>query len=503
MKKISLVVVLIMQLCASGLAQRRFPQQRPAPLPDRSQKPATSPDRPQKPAPQDDDDVVRITTNLVQVDAVVTDKNGKPVTDLLPEEVEIHENGKPQQITSFSYVSLDSGDPATASAPVKPAVPASPIPPVRLRPEQVRRTMALLVDDLGLSFESVFSVRRALKKFVDEQLQPNDLVAIVRTTGGVGSLQAFTSDKRQLYAAIEKVRWYPLGRGKMQTFAPIEGIPPAAPFGGPPNLPKDEDPSAKPKEDLEEFRNERITDGTLGMVNHVVRGLRDLPGRKSVVLITDGFKICKGLSETYATSCKQMVDLMRTITDAANRASVVIYTMDARGLEPLGFTAADNTSGRTTIENEEEAKSRRQEFGETQDGPDFLARETGGIAFRNSNDLAGGIKRFVADQKGYYVIGYRPDEATFEKVGGRRKFHDLGLKVTRSGKFNVRMRSGFFGITDEERVPVGLTPISEMQAALNSPFGASGVHVRLTSLFANDPKQGSFMRSCFISGVVT
>ncbi len=481
MKKIILVVVLIMQLWLGGLAQAQSPS---------GQKPSAPTDPSQKPTPPDDDDVVRITTNLVQVDAVITDKNGKPVTDLRPEEVEILENGKSQKITSFSYVSLESGDPA-GLAPAKPGVPTSAAPPVSLRPDQVRRTMALVVDDLGLSFESVFSVRRALKKFVDEQLQPNDLVAIIRTTGGVGTLQAFTSDKRQLYAAIEKVRWYPLGRGKIQTFAPIEGIPAAAPFGGPP-ISKDDDESGSVKEDLEQFRAERITSGTLGMVNHVVRGLRDLPGRKSVVMITDGFKICNGGDPT---SCKYMTGLMRAITDSANRASVVIYTMDARGLEPLGFTAADNTSGRNTLEIEGLAKDRRQEFNEMQDGPDFLARETGGIAIRNNNDLAGGIKRFVEDQKGYYVIGYRPDEATFEKVGGRRKFHDLGLNVTRSGKFKVRMRSGFFGITDEERAPVRLTPVSEMLAALNSPFGASGVHLRLTSLFANDPKQGSFMRS--------
>jgi hypothetical protein len=73
--------------------------------------------------------------------------------------------------------------------------PSAPVPPARLRPEQVRRTIALVVDDLGLSFESVTRVRSSLKKFVDEQMRSGDLVAVIRTSAGVGALQQFTSDK--------------------------------------------------------------------------------------------------------------------------------------------------------------------------------------------------------------------------------------------------------------------------------------------------------------------
>ena len=69
--------------------------------------------------------------------------------------------------------------------------------------------IALVVDDLGLAFDSVARVRGALKKFVDEQMQPGDLVAIVRTGAGMGALQQFTADKRVLYAAIDWVRFNP------------------------------------------------------------------------------------------------------------------------------------------------------------------------------------------------------------------------------------------------------------------------------------------------------
>ena len=173
----------------------------------------------QKPS---DGDVVRITTNLVQVDAVITDKSGKLVTDLKPEELQLFENNRSQKITHFSYLGA-----ATTGGPSKPNVSdnRSPgIPPDRLRPEDVRRTIALVVDDLGLSFQSTHFVRRALKQFVDQQMQTGDLVAIIRTSGGMGALQQFTSDRRQLYTAIDQVKWYPGGRSQMSAFmAPTTG----------------------------------------------------------------------------------------------------------------------------------------------------------------------------------------------------------------------------------------------------------------------------------------
>src|SRR5215471_15346814 len=94
-------------------------------------------------SPPKDEDVVRITTNLVQVDAVVVDKDGKRVTDLKPDEVQIFEDERPQKITHFSYIAG-----ATASVPTAAAMNQnSPGPPVTLKPEQVQRTIAIVVDD--------------------------------------------------------------------------------------------------------------------------------------------------------------------------------------------------------------------------------------------------------------------------------------------------------------------------------------------------------------------
>jgi len=469
--------VILAQLVLPGRAQTLSAEEQQRPKPSQVE--------PQKPAQSDDDDVVKITTNLVQVDAVVTDKNGRPVTDLRPEEVEIQEDGRPQKITGFSYVALDSITPSDRAESAKRADSKIPVPPVRLRPEQVRRTIALVVDDLGLSFESTHFVRQALKKFLDQQMQPNDLVAIIRTGGGIGALQQFTSDKRQLYAAVERVRWTPIGRGGIGAFAPMGSQ------GSLPSTADDESRGAT-REDLDQFREDVFAVGTLGAVQYIVRGLRELPGRKSVVLISDGVKI---FSRSEPTGSLRVLAALQSLTELANRASVVIYTMDARGLQTLGLTAADSTTGMTSAQVEQSLSDRRSDFFESQNGLAYLAQQTGGLDIRNNNDLAGSIRRVIEDQGGYYLIGYRPDESTFEQISGRRKFHRLKLKVTRPGKFSVRMRNGFYGITDEEAAPAKRTTSQQMFAALTSPFGASGVHVRLTSLFANDAKIGSYMRS--------
>ena len=164
-------------------------------------------------------------------------------------------------------------------------------------------------------------------------------------------------------------------------------------------------------------------------------------------------------------------------------------------MQTFGLTAADSTGGRSPDQLETQLSNRRNAAFETQQGLDFLAQQTGGIAIRNSNDLGSGIRRVMEDQKGYYLIGYRPDYATFDPKTGRRTFHKLSLKVTRPGKFNVRMRNGFLGRSDEDRQQAPRTLAQQLVEALISPFGANGIHLQLTSLFGNDARAGSFMRS--------
>lgn len=462
-RRLPLLAVISVQLLTVA-----FPQQAPTGGP--GQKPSSG-----------DEDVVRITTNLVQVDAVITDSQGKPVTDLKPEEVEIFEDGRKQKITNFSFTVLDTPPSTAAPRPSARINNTAAIPVSPPKREDVRRTIAIVVDDLGLSFESTHFVRRALKKFVDEQMQTGDLVAIVRSSGGMGALQQFTTDKRQLYAAIERVKWNPLGRGDVSAFALVEPPTPG---------PKGPEIDAF-KAEANRFREDLFAVGTLGAINYVVKGLKDLPGRKSVLLVSDGFRIYKADDPNRDY---RALERLRRLVDEAGRSSVVIYTMNATGLQTLSFTAADNLSGRDRQQLEQAFTDRRNVAFETQEGLDYLARETGGLAIRNTNDLSSGIRRILEDQKAFYLIGYRPDQTTFDRRTGRRTFHKLTLKVTRPGRFNVRMRNGFYGVTDEER-RVERSLAQTMYEALASPFASAGVHLQLTSLFANDPQAGSYIRS--------
>lgn len=478
-KQSSLALILLLSLVVNALGQNPPPRPTPSPQQDKST----------------EDDVVRITTNLVQVDVTVTDKKGLPVTDLRPEEIEILEDDRPQKITNFSYVSLENAGSGQPVAPAPAPDKTGPsVPPVRLRPEQIRRTLALVVDDLSLSFESAHFTRQALKKFVDEQMQPGDLVAIIRTGGGIGALQQFTSDKRQLYAAIERVRFNLQGRGNIGAFAPIESDSLAearAQMADIANTGNDDRRANGPSAvaELNEFREDIFSIGTLGAVNYIVRGMKELPGRKSILLLSEGFSLFR--REDGNT---RVLEALRRLTDLANRASVVIYTMDARGLQTLGLTAEDSTAGQTPDELESRLADRRTALFETQSGLAYLAQQTGGLAIRNTNDLSGGIKRVLEDQKGYYLIGYRPDEATFDQVTGRRRFHKLKVRIKRPG-LNHRTRNGFFGISEEEAVPARRTRDEQLAGAITSPFNTNGVGLRLTSLFGNDPKAGSFVRS--------
>ncbi|HYJ47956.1 MAG TPA: hypothetical protein VEV81_15205, partial [Pyrinomonadaceae bacterium] len=130
----------------------------------------------------------------------------------------------------------------------------------------------------------------------------------------------------------------------------------------------------------------------------------------------------------------------------------------------------------------------------SQNGLNYLARQTGGFFIHDNNDLAGGIRKVIDDQKGYYLIGYRPDPSTFDSVTGARQFHHLTVHLKRPG-LKVRTRTGFYGVTDAQLRSAPRTGNQQLLAALESPFSSGDLHLRLTSLFFNEPESGSFMRN--------
>ena len=433
------------------------------------------------PTPPAAEDVVKISTNLIQLDVTVTDKSGKVVGDLKPDDFEIYENGEKQDISNFLFVTA-AGTRAEAVKNRRDA-PGIPPPPRTIRAEQVRRTIALVVDDLSLSFESAARVRQALKKYVDEQMNDGDLVAIIRTGGGVGALQQFTSNKQQLYAAIERVRWN-ARRGRIGVFEPINELPDS--------VRQETEEDRKAREDFEnaasDFQESAFSTGTLGSLKFIVGGMKQLPGRKSVILFSDGIRLFSR-GELGSSGSSRVFDFLTRLVDEASRASVVFYTVDPRGLAYTGLTAADSVRPTANAMGQAMANRGREMF-DTQDGLVRLARETGGFSILNRNDLAGGVRDIVEDQS-YYLIAYQPDTDTFDPK--TRRFNKLEIKVKREG-LKVRYRSGFFNIAEESlaKRPGPTGQIQQLNTALTSPFAVNDISLRLNTIFGNSPG-GSFV----------
>ena len=516
------------------------------PSPESAPTPSPSPEPSPTPEPKDSDfeDVVRITTNLIQLDVVVTDKEGNQVTDLTDKDFEIQENGKPRTITNFSYVStapsateLKASDkPAPTTKRDRSAAPT--VAPIKLKPEQVRRALALVVDDLRMSAEGIGMAKEALRKYVDEQVQPGDLVAILRTSAGIGALQQFTSDRQQLYAAIERIR--ARAGNQLGAFTAVNmldrletqvsessmtnagEIPESAgerrrregANGNVKQLGTRESDRGR-SDDLNEFRDNLFTVGTIGALNFVVRGLKELPGRKAVVLLSDGISIFNADSGGPDRN-ERVINVLRRLVDEANRASVVFYAVDTRGLQPGGLMAADSTSGGpaapggsgpagaigglSSIQPDQVGQvvigSRNAEIFEGQNGLNYLTQQTGGLNLFNSNDLNKGIRRALEDIRGYYLIGYRPDEATFDPAVARSHYNTWSVKIKNRPNLRVRTRKGFIGVAQEQARLKGRS--EQLMSALLSPFASSGVKLQLTSFFMNDASVGSTMRSVIL-----
>jgi VWFA-related protein len=471
----------------------------------------------QQPAPtppKEEDQVIKISTNLIQLDVTVTDKNGKLVTDLTSDDFELYENGEKQTISNFSIISKSVGGATAGSA--GNAVPGNaqagtPPGPATLAREEVRRTIAVVVDDMSLSHTSVFYARIALKKFVDTQMQPGDLVAIIRTGGGVGALQQFTSDKRLLHAAIDKIRWNPFG-GSVDALTSIGQTD--SELSERFRNESDAVASGNPKKFTGILTRESVADTktmdykatknmanaekgvyaltSFGVIKYIISGMAKLPGRKTMMLFSDGFNLGGDVGKAKGTST---LDFLQDVTDLANRSSVVVYTFDTRGLQSMSITASDSTyeiidgpGGRAGKE-----AARTKDFRESQDGLAYLAHQTGGKALLNSNDLNAGIDRALYEQTGYYLLGYVPDAETFDAT--KRKYNKFEIKVKRPG-VKVSYRSGFFtsGPSDVPR-PKLTTAERQMADTLMSPFAESDIAVNVNALYADDPQDGAYVRS--------
>ena len=457
------------------------------------------------------EEVVKISTNLIQVDVTVTDRDGKIVTDLKPEDFEIMENGQKQSISNFSFISRLAGGARVGDGGSGNPTSGEPDAAQPVRQDNVRRTVSIVVDDLNLSFASVYYTRKALTRFVDEQMQPYDLVAIIRTGGGVGALQQFTSDKRLLHAAIERLRWNPLGAGGQDSLIGVGQNPQditerfqvesdAIANANNPDKPTKsillrENVSDKKRSDFEVSNNANESEigiyeqASLGTVKYIISGMDQLPGRKLMMLFSDGYRIGTESNKSRTTST---YGFMQDIIDYANRSSVVVYTFDTKGLRSMSIQAADNMYEVIDGHREQKEREREANFKSSQDGLVFLAQQTGGKAMLDSNGLNDGMQRALDEQAGYYLLGYQPDAETFNPA--ERRFNKLEVKVHRPG-LKVSYRSGFFSSPSSPKTDTKAATDDALAKALTSPFVSGDIGLSVNALYAVDPVDGPYVRS--------
>lgn len=418
--------------------------------------------------------VFSVSTTIVQIDSVVTDAKGHQVTNLNAGDFQVSVDGKPQPITNFSYVRLDAPDvnrsSLTPEALRRPLTSTNPADV--LKAADVRRSMVLVVDDLSLSFESIYYVRRTLLKFVDEEMQPGDLVALWETGRNNSVFQQFTSDKRVLRAAVENLRWNPIGLGTIDPFAStgpdMHRLTSLLTTGttGPPGHSAAALQQGRTDADTTAFDRVSTTIGAIDTLGQLMDELQPVGGRKAVVFFSDGIYLPgMNLPSLQIPTDDRLLIRFRRLIDKANRSGAVVYTVDARGLAYL----EPEVAGSLPL---------------SQEGLLRLAEDTGGFATLNSNGLSDAMQQIEEEQKGYYLIGFKaPDNiSTGEGPASQPDYH--GIKVTVSGRgLRAHSRSGFFGETDEAARPKYRTRQDQMLAAVQSLFNKSELRVRMTALY--------------------
>jgi VWFA-related protein len=486
---------------------------------DDSKKPPTSSSQSQTTGQKDQktEPVIRLETELVQIDLVVADKAGKLVSDLKREDFQVIEDGKPQTVTHFAMGS--SSQPASwiVSEPRKTldGKTAAPL-------EEVRgRYVVLAVDDFHLTAGDLLVVKQTLNKFIDKQLVSGDQVALATTSGNLGFYQQFTNEPDILKRAIKRLsvqerkvtssfdvpritdyqaELIDMGDSDALELAVQEilrnmGLPPSPPgrsnSASAASTRQIAVSQAQSKARMIVTQNAHYTGSTLETLEGVIRSLRDLPGRKMLVLLSDGFYLGGNIAN-------KVYDLRR-ITDAATRAGVVIYSVDARGLiaTPLGGDASEQPppdvgmpGARARIENTATEAKR--------DPLNALARDTGGFPLFNTNDLNLGLQRVLDDNETYYVLAYEPQ---ISHRDGR--FHKIDVRIPGRPELRIRTRKGYFAPTEtvatkqeKAKSPEQAEKIAsaaretQLRAGLTSLFPLHGIDVGMSADFVDTPESG-------------
>lgn len=407
--------------------------------------------KPQKPD-ELQDEVIRVNTDLVQTDVMVFDKKGHFVEGLKADQFALKIDGKLQSLSFFERVTSPSPKEQRAGLASRTDSASTPTTATIHG-----RTVIFFVDDLHLSPGSLVRTRKALLEFIEQGMADRDQVAITSSSGQIGFLQQFTDDRVALRSAVARLNYRTNTKLDMDSPPMSEYIAMRIRDGDEAalgyyvtelqkqNCIKSGDsvictmsPQAM-RIAVRERAQEMVTmarpdtDNTLIMLEGLMRTAAQLPGRKLIFMISDGFY----LNDRTTGSMSRI----KKITDAAGRAGVIIYTLDARGI--IG-ESLDVTNDKPMAEGGDMAGTNIGEVTASQDGLNALAGDTGGRAFRNTNaPMSEFIDKVLDETANYYLLAWRPD--TEEQKRG--KFRSIEASIVGRPDLTVRLRKTYFKTT--------------------------------------------------------
>jgi VWFA-related protein len=368
----------------------------------------------------------KVASELVLVNVVARDKQGKPVTDLKRDDFTILEDGKPQHIASFDFENLDATPLTASSGPTQATVEGKPAPaakPVLTRKDAEealsnRRVIVLFFDLSSMGPDEAQRAVDAAKKYVQTKMTAADMIAIVSLASSLRLDQDFTDDRTRLLRVLNR---YSHAEGQGMDNGPTgdaDGI---------------EESGAAYTPDETEY-NQFNTDRKLQALQSICQVLSKFNQKKSLIYFSSGMTQT-GIENQTA---------LRTAINTAVKANVAIYTLDARGLEamPPGGSAATASLRGTAMYSGAAVQNALDSNFASQETLTTLSADTGGKSFLDSNDLGQVFDRVQRDTSVYYVLGYTSNNPLRDG-----KYRRIQVKVNRAG-LNLEFRKGYFAPKD-------------------------------------------------------
>lgn len=372
------------------------------------------------------DSPLQATTRLVQLNVVVHDRKGTPVSDLAKEDFTVLDHGKPQIIRLFS---VETAGIREQGPKLLPGVYANQLSQLQGVSQAVT---VLLLDALNTKLQDQAYARAQIIHLL-EQLPPEYRVGIYTLGEHLRVLHEFTSDTTALMAELRK---YHGEITSTDTVADPNSFVPTGADNPMSELPQIDAALREALQKENRFYTEARVRTTCRALTTIAHHLSRFPGRKNLIWVSGDFRLTmQGEVLSNEDECERAVQ-------ALNDANLAIYPVDARGLFGLsGIERADSRVSR--IDPKQPGARLPQPLLANTDGRESLAQRTGGRAFSNTNDLAQAVRTAFEDSKLTYVLGYYPPDS---RPDGR--FHEVTVKVNRPG-LTLHYRKGYFALPEE------------------------------------------------------